>query len=242
MARRGLLTSSSILTMILLCLLLTTTRAYTPPVKRASLVVSRINVTLDGIPNTLTVINGTYPGPELRFFPGDTILINVTNALENDNTTMHWHGLSQRLTPYADGTPQSQWPIAPGKWFEYEMRPKNADIGTRFYHTHVGLQSISANGAFIVVDPKPPFKYDHDVSLVVTDYWHKNEETMIDGLQSTNFVWVGTPNITMINGKGLSNELRGEPYILDVQYNSIYYLRFIGAQGLLYYVSRANGG
>lgn len=223
---------------LILCLLLCNpTNAYTPPVKRVSLTVSQINVTFANRSNTITVFNGTYPGPELRFSPGDTVLINVTNAIPDDNTTVHWHGLSQRMTPYADGTPLSQWPIAPGKWFEYEMRPQDSDIGTRFYHSHVKLQNLNANGPLIIQDPKPPFRYQHDRTLLVTDYWFNDEKTILKGLLNDSFVWIGTPNATMINGKGLTADLKGEPFVLDVDYDQTYYLRYIGAQGLMYYVS-----
>lgn len=45
---------------------------------------------------------------------------------------IHWHGLSQRMTPASDGTPLiSQWPIAPGRWFEYEMKLTKEDVSGR---------------------------------------------------------------------------------------------------------------
>ncbi|CAO1623819.1 unnamed protein product [Sympodiomycopsis kandeliae] len=221
---------------ILTAILVTLTGATgSPSVKRFSLDVSEVNITVNGIHNTITAYNGSYPGPEIRISPGDTVLINVTNSLKDQNTTVHWHGLSQRMTPYADGTISSQWPIAPGKWFEYEMKPTEDDIGTRFYHAHVGFQSINANGPLIVEDPKPPFEYDYDETMLISDYWHKTEKVMLEGIQNNNFTWIGTADVTMINGKGISSDLKGDPYILDVEYNKTYNLRFIGAQGLMYY-------
>lgn len=78
----------------------------------------------DGTPQVhAALVNGTSPGPPLRFELGDFILVNVTNSLQDANTTMHWHGLSQSMTPLVDGVPLvTQWPIAPGRWFEYGFK------------------------------------------------------------------------------------------------------------------------
>jgi FtsP/CotA-like multicopper oxidase with cupredoxin domain len=78
----------------------------------------------DGTPQVHSaLVNGTSPGPALRFQLGDFILVNVTNSLEYANTTIHWHGLSMMLTPLVDGVPLvTQWPIAPNRWFEYGFK------------------------------------------------------------------------------------------------------------------------
>lgn len=75
----------------------------------------------------------------------------------------HWHGLAQRLAPFADGTPlASQWPIPPGHFFDYEIATENDDSGTYFYHSHLGMQEMAASGPLIVDDCETaPFQY-HD--------------------------------------------------------------------------------
>jgi len=46
----------------------------------------------------------------------------VWNEAPSENLTMHWHGISQYGSPFSDGTPSaSQWPIPPGKYFDYEF-------------------------------------------------------------------------------------------------------------------------
>ena len=54
---------------------------------------------------TIIVINGTSPGPVLRAYLGDWIEVLVQTTIPNDNTTIHWHGFSQKGTPWADGVP-----------------------------------------------------------------------------------------------------------------------------------------
>ncbi|TKY88199.1 hypothetical protein EX895_002909 [Sporisorium graminicola] len=47
----------------------------------------------------------------------------------------------------------SQWPIRPGRWFEYRIPLTTEDRGTFFYHSHVGVQAMTAYGAVVVEDP-----------------------------------------------------------------------------------------
>jgi len=53
---------------------------------------------------------------------------------------MHWHGISQYGSPFADGTPYaSQWPIPAGKYFDYEFQFADDLDGTLYVLTHTGL-------------------------------------------------------------------------------------------------------
>ena len=118
------------------------------------------------------LVNGTTPGPALRLQPGKTSWIRVYNDMDHYNTTMHWHGLSQRTAIFSDGTPQAaQWPIAPKHFFDYEVHPEEDDAGTYFYHSHVGFQAVSCNGPLIVEDAgEPPYAYDEEQIIQLTDY------------------------------------------------------------------------
>lgn len=48
-------------------------------------------------------INGVWPIPVLNATKGDQIVAKVTNGLGNTTTSIHWHGLYQNGTNYADG-------------------------------------------------------------------------------------------------------------------------------------------
>jgi FtsP/CotA-like multicopper oxidase with cupredoxin domain len=37
--------------------------------------------------------------------PGQKVSVNVINLLPKEATTVHWHGMMHRDTPYADGVP-----------------------------------------------------------------------------------------------------------------------------------------
>ncbi|THX67983.1 L-ascorbate oxidase [Aureobasidium pullulans] len=150
------------------------------------------------------VVNGTSPGPTLRIKPNKISWIRVYNDMADQNLTMHWHGLSQRMAIFSDGTPVSQWPIAPMHYFNYEILPGESDAGTSFYHSHVGFQAVTANGALIVEDVRsPPYHYDGERILQLTDYFNKTDSVIEQGLTSNPFVWSGETNGLLINGVGV---------------------------------------
>jgi FtsP/CotA-like multicopper oxidase with cupredoxin domain len=72
-------------------------------------------VTFDGRTGTAVTINGTMPGPLLRFREGDDAVLRVTNTLDED-TSVHWHGIL--LPNHMDGVPGVNFEgISPGETF-----------------------------------------------------------------------------------------------------------------------------
>lgn len=137
------------------------------------------------------VINGTSPGPPLRIKPEQTTWVRVYNDMETENLTMHWHGLSQSIAPFSDGTPQiSQWPIPPQHFFDYELHPVAEEAGTYFYHSHVGFQTVSAIGPLIVEDAEAcHYDYDEERIFQLTEYFNKSDDSIVEGLIASPFVW-----------------------------------------------------
>ncbi|KAK1754233.1 hypothetical protein QBC47DRAFT_325380 [Echria macrotheca] len=142
------------------------------------------------------VVNGTIPGPPLYLEPGHISWIRVYNDIPDQNLTMHWHGLAQRMAPFSDGTPQaSQWPIPPGHFFDYEINVFPEDAGTYFYHSHVNFQAMSAAGPLIVTDCAPsPFAYDDERVLFFMDHFlqSRRKHEAVSGI--------------ILNGKGVASE------------------------------------
>jgi FtsP/CotA-like multicopper oxidase with cupredoxin domain len=75
--------------------------------------------------------NGQVPGPTIEANVGDTLVVELTNALP-EPTSIHWHGL--RVPADMDGTALVQQPIQPGETFEYRF--VLPDAGTFWYHPH----------------------------------------------------------------------------------------------------------
>lgn len=114
-------------------------------------------------------INGSIPGPTLRFREGDFARIRVHNQLEQETTSTHWHGLL--LPNEQDGVPHvTTPPIQPGTTHRFGFDLRHS--GTYWYHSHTHLQE--QNGVFgsIVVLPRDgePVKADREQVLVLSDW------------------------------------------------------------------------
>ena len=119
----------------------------------------------------------------------------------------------------------SQWPIPPGHFFDYEVRPDIGDAGTYFYHSHVGFQLSTAHGALIVDDAESePYHYDHDIILGFGDYYLQNDSAIEAGLLADPFRWSGEPQAVTLGGlsgnASFSNTTADpscKPYVVDVE-------------------------
>ncbi|KAF4356948.1 hypothetical protein F8388_015924 [Cannabis sativa] len=61
--------------------------------------------------------NGSLPGPTIRVHEGDTLVIKVVN-LSPHNISIHWHGIFQLQSGWADGPEYvTQCPIGSGEWW-----------------------------------------------------------------------------------------------------------------------------
>jgi len=75
--------------------------------------------------------NGQVPGPTIEADVGDTLVVELTNALP-EPTSIHWHGLC--VPADMDGTELVQQPVQPGETFQYRF--VLPDAGTFWYHPH----------------------------------------------------------------------------------------------------------
>ncbi|HRQ87437.1 MAG TPA: multicopper oxidase domain-containing protein, partial [Bacteroidia bacterium] len=130
-------------------------------------------------------INGSLPGPTLRFREGDVARIRVHNDLKREETSIHWHGL---LLPNAqDGVPGvTTPPIKSGgsHTFEFELR----HAGTYWYHSHTGLQEQQGVYGSIVVEPRGGVteRADRDEVVVLSDWTLERPEEVMRTLMSGN--------------------------------------------------------
>lgn len=85
---------------------------------------------LEGDPDAVQDIEGSYLGPILRFRTGQKVRIHFTNDLP-EPSIVHWHGL--HVPEAADGHPRLA--IDPGETYTYEFQILNR-AGTYWYHPH----------------------------------------------------------------------------------------------------------
>ena len=84
--------------------------------------IGRTAVNITGRDRTALTINGSLPGPLLRWREGDTVTLRVANSLDED-TSIHWHGIL--LPANMDGVPGLSFSgIHPGQSYRYEFTVK----------------------------------------------------------------------------------------------------------------------
>lgn len=165
----------------------------------------------DGIPRLMYTINGLFPGPLIEANEGDTLVIRVWNAIfDNEtlpsppmssqidsvfrggterNVAMHWHGLSMRGTQEMDGAAGfSSCILHPGEMFTYRFTLHPEDVGTHWYHSHIGTSRADGLWGMLIVhsrhnEAKLLQKYstnvtellawDEDVAIALGDHFHE---------------------------------------------------------------------
>ncbi len=133
-------------------------------------------VNYTGSKRVATAINGSVPGPVLRWREGDRVSLNVTNHLRHDSS-IHWHGMI--LPSNMDGVPGLSFAgIKPGESYHYEFDVRQS--GTYWYHSHSGWQEQTGLYGAIVIDPsgEDPVEYDRDHVILLSDWSDEAPETI----------------------------------------------------------------
>ena len=145
------------------------------------LFIGELPVNITGASRTAMAINGSIPGPILRWRESDTVTVRVRNRLKED-TSIHWHGII--LPANMDGVPGLSFHgIAPDGMYEYTF--KVHQNGTYWYHSHSGLQEqIGVYGALVIDAKEPePFSYDRDYVVLLSDWTDENPARVLAKLK-----------------------------------------------------------
>lgn len=147
--------------------------------------------------------SASFPGALIRGFKGDRFLLNVIDSLTDNSmlksTSIHWHGIFQHNTGWADGAAfVTQCPIAPNSSFLYDFTVPD-QAGTYWYHSHLATQYCDGlRGPLVIYDPFDPQRHLYDIddeSTVITlaDWYH---------VPAPSAGTAPTANSTLINGLG----------------------------------------
>ncbi|WP_434559399.1 copper resistance system multicopper oxidase [Pseudomonas sp. R1-6] len=145
------------------------------------LYIGELPVNITGAARTAMAINGSVPGPILRWREGDTVTLRVRNRLKQD-TSIHWHGII--LPANMDGVPGLSFHgIAPDGMYEYKF--KVHQNGTYWYHSHSGFQEQSGVYGALVIDAKDPepFVYDRDYVVMLSDWTDEDPAQVLSKLK-----------------------------------------------------------
>lgn len=119
-------------------------------------------------------INGSVPGPILRWKEGTRVQLRVRNdlprgSIHGDSTSIHWHGIL--LPANMDGVPGLSFDgIDRGESYLYEFDVRQG--GTYWYHSHSGFQEQGGMYGPLIIDAiePPPFSYDRDYVVFLSDW------------------------------------------------------------------------
>ncbi|KAJ6881793.1 hypothetical protein NC651_028408 [Populus alba x Populus x berolinensis] len=180
----------------------------------------------------LLTVNGQYPGPTIAVHEGDRVEIEVKNRIAH-NTTLHWHGLRQLRTGWADGPAYiTQCPIRGGHSYTYKFSVIN-QRGTLLWHAHYAWQRASVYGAFIIY-PRIPYPFSAQIQAeipVILGEWWNGDPDEVEKIMMLTGAGPDSSNAYTINGMPgplypCSNR---DTFIQTVEYGRTYMLRIINA-------------
>ncbi|KAH3919116.1 hypothetical protein HBI56_100110 [Parastagonospora nodorum] len=196
------------------------------------------NTTLapDGIPRIVLAVNGQVPGPLLEANWGDNVVVTVNNKLQDNGTSIHFHGIRQINNAAHDGVPAiTQCPIAPGDSFTYKWTATN--YGTSWYHSHYAIQAWEGVAGPMVIHGPTSASWDVDAGTIMLQDWaHQTVDSMYSMEQDAINGGPRTMDNGLINGmntwgvEGTRNQT-GKRFELDTKFEAgkTYLLRIINS-------------
>lgn len=192
---------------------------------------SIVNTTLapDGRERQVWSVNGSFPGPTIIADWGDTIVVHVTNELDFNGTTIHWHGIRQNQTNPQDGVPAiTECPTKPSGTKTYTWRA--TQYGTTWWHSHIGVQAWDGVAGGIIINGPASANYDTDLGTVLLNDW--DIATMDSLLDSALINGPPTLETGLINGTntyGNGSDVVGHRFNTSVTAGDSYRIRLVNA-------------
>lgn len=180
----------------------------------------------------ILTVNGEFPGPTIAVNEGENVEIKVTNGV-SINTTIHWHGIKQLRTGWADGPAYiTQCPIRPGQYYTYKFTV-TGQRGTLWWHAHIAWQRATIYGA-IIIYPRMPYPFstpiEAEIPIIFGEWWN----LPVEGIEDEMYKYGSGPNSSdayTING--LPGSLypcsAKDTFIQTVETGRTYMLRIINA-------------
>ncbi|CAN1770012.1 LAC17 [Linum perenne] len=182
---------------------------------------------------SIVTVNGQLPGPRIIAREGDRLVVKVVNHVQY-NLTIHWHGVRQLRSGWADGPAYvTQCPIQTGQSYVYNFT-LTGQRGTLFWHAHISWLRVTVYGPIVILPRKNvpyPFPKPHkEVPIIFGEWWKADTEKMINQATQSG----AAPNISdafTINGlPGPSyNCSAKDTFKLKVKPGKTYLLRLINA-------------
>ncbi|XP_024397494.1 laccase-4 isoform X1 [Physcomitrium patens] len=203
-----------------------TTRRYNFVVNYATF--TRLNHT-----KRMIVVNGQFPGPAIRANEDDIVIVNVTNLVAAP-VTIHWHGVKQIRTCWADGVPYiTMCPLQQNQSFSHRFQLLN-QTGTMWYHAHISWLRASVHGP-IVLRPRKfesfPFTSPkREITIMIGEWWNNDVEDVLAYALARGGRYNISDAITLNGQPGfLYNHSSKDALKVKVTHGETYLLRVVNA-------------
>jgi len=154
-----------------------------PAERLFELLIAPVPLEIDGKQGQAMMINGTLPGPLLRFQEGEEVTLRVTNGLEDEHpASIHWHGIL--LPAGMDGVPKVSFPgITKGTTFTYHYKVRQS--GTYWYHSHTRFHLQTGVIGPLIIDPiePDPYTYDREYVVMLSDWMFEDPNRVYSKLK-----------------------------------------------------------
>ncbi|KAK7255781.1 hypothetical protein RIF29_29200 [Crotalaria pallida] len=182
---------------------------------------------------SIVTVNGQFPGPRVIAREGDRLIIKVVNHVQY-NVSIHWHGIRQLKSGWADGPAYiTQCPIQTGQSYVYNFTVIG-QRGTLWWHAHISWLRATLYGPIVILPKRHvpyPFPQPHkEVPIILGDWWKADTEAVINQATQTGLA-PNTSDAHTINGLPgpLSNCSAKDTFKLKVKPGKTYMLRLINA-------------
>ncbi|XP_027069982.1 laccase-4-like [Coffea eugenioides] len=182
---------------------------------------------------SIVTVNGQLPGPQITAREGDRVIVKVVNHVQY-NLTVHWHGVRQLRSGWADGPAYvTQCPIQTGQSYVYNFTV-TGQRGTLFWHAHISWLRVTVYGPIVILPKRGvpyPFPQPYkEVPIIFGEWWKTDTEILINQAMQTGLA----PNVSdafTINGLPghLYNCSAKDTFKLKVKPGKTYLLRLINA-------------
>src|SRR5215207_3953827 len=146
------------------------------------LAIAETPMNFTGAPRIAQTINGSIPGPVLRWREGDTVTLRVANRLGDEDTSIHWHGVI--LPAEMDGVPGLSFHgIRSGETFTYRFDVRQS--GTYWYHSHSAFQEQRGVYGPLIIDSRgeDPIKSGREHVILLSDWTDEKPERVFSKLK-----------------------------------------------------------
>ncbi len=177
----------------------------------------------DGFNRSVMAVNGTWPPPIIFATIGDRIVVHATNKMQDQGTSLHFHGLFQNGTNAMDGpVGVTQCGIPPGHSMTYNFTVEQP--GLYWWHSHSsGQYPDGLRAPLLISDPDEPFIDDwaEEMVLSISDWYHDPMEALIP-----TFLNLANPSgVEPVPNSALLNDTQN--LTIPVEANKVYKINMV---------------